>query len=129
MTSHITYYASKGMSLSPRQQVVLAMCCVLYGLYLCGMSVYNTRQSLAAFPLAEPVSPEMTYLIDPPVDVNAANYEELQLLPSIGPVLAWRILEYRKHYGSFSSTHELQQIHGIGPKTVQKLSHYLTFED
>jgi competence ComEA-like helix-hairpin-helix protein len=117
------------MSFSPRQQVVLAVCCVFYGLYLCGTSIYNSRQSLIAFPLAEPTSSEMTFFIDPPVDVNTADIEELRLLPSIGPVLARRILEYREQYGSFSSVNELRQIHGIGPKTVQKLSHYLEFED
>jgi len=119
----------KFISFSPRQQLIVAICCALYGFCLFGAGVHNARQPLVGLPLADPLPVEVGYIIDPPVDVNTATYEELQLLPSIGSVLAERIVLYRKQYGPFSSVDELQQIHGIGPKTVQKLKYYLEFED
>lgn len=119
----------KFINFSPRQQVIVAVCWALYGFCLFGAGFHNARQSLVGVPLDEPLPVDVGYIIDPSVDVNTASYEELQLLPSIGPVLAERILLYRERYEPFSSVDELQQIHGIGPKTVQKLKYYLEFED
>ena len=114
---------------SPKQQVVLAIGCVLYGMYLCGAGWNVTHQPLTAYPVAKPDPVDVVVMIDPPVNVNTASYEELQLLPAIGPVLAKRILAYREQHGPFLSIDELQSIYGIGPKTVQKLSYYLKFDD
>jgi competence ComEA-like helix-hairpin-helix protein len=73
--------------------------------------------------------PELLFYIDPPVDINTGNSEELQLLPAIGPILANRIILYREQYGSFTSVDSLRAIRGIGPETVQKLQYYLEFPD
>lgn len=109
---------------SPKQQIVFAICCLGYGLYLGETSWRLTRQTLVTFPLAEPVSAEVRFLIDPPVDLNTAGYEELQLLPSVGPILAERILTYRAQHGPFTALEELEHVHGIGPKTVARFRSY-----
>ncbi len=120
---------SRFTGLSPKQQIVFATCCLLYSVYLCGAGWRATHQTRIAFPVADPLPADIGYIIEPPVDVNTAGHEELQLLPGIGPVLAERILDYRKRYGPLSSVDELQRIRGIGPKTIQKFSYYLEFED
>lgn len=115
--------------LSPKQQIVCVTACCFGVLWLCGTAWQAVRSPLVAVSLASSVPETVTVLIDPPVDVNRAGYEELQLLPAIGPVMAERILRYRRQHGPFASVDELARIHGIGPKTVQKLSYYLKFDD
>lgn len=51
------------------------------------------------------------------VDLNTALVEELIALPGIGPVYANRIIQRRP----FLSKHELLEVSGIGPVTLQKL--------
>lgn len=58
------------------------------------------------------------------VRVNQADWPELTLLPHIGEVLARRIVEYRQEHGPFQSVEELQQVKGIGPKTVRRIKPY-----
>lgn len=55
------------------------------------------------------------------VNINAANAEELQRLPGVGPATAARILEYRKEVGSFSSPEQLMDVSGIGEKKFEKM--------
>ena len=79
--------------------------------------------------LPDPTPDAMPFYIDPPVDLNTADALELRFLPRIGPVLARRIAAYREQHGAFQSLDSLQDIHGIGPKTVQALQYYLDIED
>jgi competence protein ComEA len=50
-----------------------------------------------------------------PVDLNTATEADLQRLPGIGPVLAGRVLDFRRTHGRFSSVEELREVPGIGP--------------
>lgn len=59
------------------------------------------------------------------VNVNRASAEELERLPGIGPVLAERILEFRRQRGRFSSVEELLEVRGIGHKKLEELRPYL----
>jgi competence protein ComEA len=56
-----------------------------------------------------------------PVDLNAADAEQLQTLPGIGPVLAQHILDWRSAHGRFSAVDQLQQVSGIGPAKYASL--------
>src|SRR6266478_3740232 len=61
-----------------------------------------------------------------PININAANSEELQQVPGIGPATADKILQMRKSYGSFKSVDDLLSIKGIGKKRLEKMRKYLT---
>ncbi len=55
------------------------------------------------------------------VDLNTATLQQLDTLPGVGPVLAQRILDYRKAHGGFRSVDELRQVDGIGPSRYEQL--------
>jgi competence ComEA-like helix-hairpin-helix protein len=61
-----------------------------------------------------------------PININAANSEELQQVPGIGPATAEKILQMRKSYGTFKSVDDLLAIKGIGKKRLEKMRKYLT---
>ena len=49
-----------------------------------------------------------------PININRATLRQLDSLDGIGPVIAARIVEYRKVNGSFLSVDDLQKVSGIG---------------
>ncbi|AMV24532.1 ComE operon protein 1 [Gemmata sp. SH-PL17] len=55
-----------------------------------------------------------------PINVNTAQHEELQRLPSIGPVIAQAIIAHRTQ-SPFQTVNDLDKVKGIGPKTLDKL--------
>ncbi len=61
-----------------------------------------------------------------PVNINTANFLELQRVPGIGPKTAQRILDARKSVGRFRSVDELLAVPGIGEKRLAKMRQYLT---
>ncbi|MEE9464003.1 MAG: helix-hairpin-helix domain-containing protein, partial [Candidatus Neomarinimicrobiota bacterium] len=64
--------------------------------------------------------------LESPVDVNHAGMEELQVLPGIGPVLAKKIIDYRRKNGYFQTAQELVKVKGIGPILVQRWEAFIT---
>jgi competence protein ComEA len=62
------------------------------------------------------------------VNINTANVDELSLLPRIGAKVAQRIVDYRTEHGKFAKTSDLMQVKGIGDKSFQNLSAYLTVD-
>ena len=61
-----------------------------------------------------------------PININTATAEEFDLLPDIGPVLAQRIVEYRREFGPYTCLEDLLSVNGIGEKTLAKIREYLT---
>jgi competence protein ComEA len=49
-----------------------------------------------------------------PININRATLRQLDALDGIGPVIAGRIIEYRKKNGSFLTVDDLQKVSGIG---------------
>ena len=49
-----------------------------------------------------------------PININRATPRQLDALDGIGPVIAGRIIEYRKKNGSFLTVDDLQKVSGIG---------------
>ena len=49
-----------------------------------------------------------------PININRATARQLDALDGIGPVIAARIVEYRKINGSFLSVDDLHKVSGIG---------------
>ena len=55
------------------------------------------------------------------LNINTASAEELQALPNIGARMAQRIVVYREQHGKFTDIDALQNVKGIGAKTLEKL--------
>ena len=49
-----------------------------------------------------------------PININRATLRQLDALDGIGPVIAGRIIEYRKKNSSFLTIDDLQKVSGIG---------------
>ena len=54
------------------------------------------------------------------ININRASAKELESLPGIGPVLAARIVEYRKSNGPFTSVDDLKKVPGVGGAKLEK---------
>jgi competence ComEA-like helix-hairpin-helix protein len=62
------------------------------------------------------------------LDINRASIEHLRSLPQIGPSRAQAIVDLRQERGGFQSIEELDDVRGIGPKTLLKLMPYISTE-
>jgi DNA uptake protein ComE-like DNA-binding protein len=65
-----------------------------------------------------------------PISLNSAGAAQFQRLPGIGPVLAERIVQYRKQLKSangvgFQSKEQLLEVPGIGPKKYAGLMEHI----
>jgi competence ComEA-like helix-hairpin-helix protein len=59
------------------------------------------------------------------LNLNTASEEQLQLLPTVGPAKAERIVAWRKKNGSFKRPADLRKVKGFGYKTLKRLEPYL----
>jgi competence protein ComEA len=65
------------------------------------------------------------WLVGAKLDLNQASARELQRISGIGASMAARIVEARTEKGGFRSLEELDEVKGIGPKTIEKLRAFL----
>jgi len=56
------------------------------------------------------------------VDLNRADERELTRVPKVGPVMAKRIVEYRRKIGAFKNISQLRNVSGIGAKKFQQMA-------
>jgi competence ComEA-like helix-hairpin-helix protein len=73
-------------------------------------------------------SPDPTVAAEGPsqiVDINAADANELETLPGIGPSLASRIVTFREINGPFSSADDLLDVNGMTQGRVDAISPYV----
>jgi len=68
-------------------------------------------------------------LASDPVDINTATREELMTLDGIGKVKAQAIIDYRATNGPFGSLEELDEVNGIGDKTIKANREKMTVTD
>ena len=88
-------------------------------------AVFLGKPDLIAVPDKERPKNQATETLTPNkpelLNINTASAEELQTLPNIGVQMAQRIVDYRTQHGKFSSVDDLQNVKGIGAKTLEKL--------
>ncbi len=61
-----------------------------------------------------------------PIDLNMADAATLQTLPGIGETKAADIVAHREANGPFATVDDLQNVKGIGEKTLEKLKEHIT---
>ncbi len=59
------------------------------------------------------------------LDINRADTAEWSVLPGIGEMLAQRIVNSRRDNGPFHRHDDLLRVHGIGPRTLDRIRPYL----
>lgn len=66
------------------------------------------------------------------INPNTAELGSLVRLPNIGKARATDVIAYREQFEpgqtAFRTVHDLENIHGIGPKTVTVMQPWLTFD-
>lgn len=62
------------------------------------------------------------FLMMASVNLNTADRAELMQINGVGMVLSKRILEYRNEHGDFESIEQLDNIRGIGEKTLVRIA-------
>lgn len=60
-------------------------------------------------------------LKEQPIDINIASADDLQALPWFSPVLAHRVVEYRKGTGRFTTTQQLLNVSGIDEILLERI--------
>lgn len=110
--------------------VTCAFAAFLFG-FFAGRNVNRTPVRISSLPaVAEATEPEATAVPEQTepaiVDINTATLEQLESLPGIGPVLAQRILDYRKEFGDFQTIGDLTNVSGIGIKKLEAMLDYIT---
>jgi len=64
-----------------------------------------------------------------PVNANTAKADSLaDNIKGVGAKIAAKIISYREDNGPFATVDELQQVKGIGPKTIEKNRDVLNVE-
>ena len=101
------------------------MCRIVLVLLLLGLSAAG---GLCHEPSSAPGSEAAAPAAPAPVDLNAADSEQLDTLPGIGPALAARIVAYRDEHGPFTKVEQLSNVKGIGARTLEKLRPLLVLQ-
>jgi len=99
-------------------QTALAVCIGMLGLF----AIYRLYVPTVAKP-TEDAPPRRQ------IDLNRADRQELLQVPGLGPSSADAILAHRAERGPFESLDDLVHVHGIGPKTTEKVKPWLQVGD
>lgn len=98
----------------------------LAALLVLGLALTKHRRLASAQPIDVLPGSAEAYRLR--LDVNAASWQELAVLPGIGEAKARAIVAERETNGPFSSTSDLDRVPGIGGKTIEDLSRYIRVE-
>ncbi|CAN2038974.1 competence protein ComEA [Candidatus Magnetomoraceae bacterium gMMP-15] len=79
---------------------------------------------IVALSLLLPVS----LMAEDKININTATLNEIIKLPSIGPVIAQRIIDYREKIGLFHAVEDIMQIKGIGVKKFAAIKNLIIVE-
>ena len=62
------------------------------------------------------------------VNVNTANAQQLELLPTVGPARAAAIIEHRKQHGPFKRVEDLTRVSGVGEHALERIRPHCVLE-
>ncbi|MEW6326305.1 MAG: helix-hairpin-helix domain-containing protein [Thermodesulfobacteriota bacterium] len=68
-------------------------------------------------------------LLGIPMPLNTASEQDLELIPGIGPQLAWSIIIFREQNGPYKDVADLMNVKGIGEKKLKEIAPYVTIEN
>lgn len=97
--------------------------CLLVGMFV---GRYTTGSYIPLIPRQDTIPMDSLDNQDNKININTASVSELQRLPGIGDVLAQRIIHYRDKNGPFVSIDDLNNVEGIGDKTLGDIQPYIT---
>ena len=96
-----------------------------WGVRRCAPAVFLGKPDFIAVPNEEHPQSQAPETLTPNkpelLNINTASVKELQTLPNIGERTAQRIVDHREQHGKFVSVDALQNVKGIGAKTLEKL--------
>ena len=106
---------------------LVGILCLGIGLFL-GRMLLRQRMGTLAVEVGRSSIVELTPSPAPTdcLNLNTASVKELAELPGIGPVLAERIVEYRRTNGRFRFPYEIMNVAGIDEKTYAGLRDRIT---
>jgi len=64
-----------------------------------------------------------------PIDLNSATLDQLHSLPGVGPVIAQRIMDYRKKSGPFLRVDDLLAVQGISAARMEKIRPFVMVKE
>jgi competence protein ComEA len=79
-----------------------------------------------ALPIVATPGPTVVAVTTELININTASAAELDTLPSIGPSLAQRIIEYREQNGPFASIEDIINVPGIGSGNYERFKDMIT---
>ncbi|PGS48978.1 helix-hairpin-helix domain-containing protein [Bacillus sp. AFS041924] len=59
------------------------------------------------------------------IDINHASQSELEKIPGVGPTKAKNILDYIENNGPFTSVEQLDDVNGIGKKSLEQMTPFI----
>lgn len=86
----------------------------------------KATEKTAANSVQSPNSVQYTQSVRYPLDLNTCTAQELMTIDGVGGTRAAAIISYREHIGGYKSVEQLKDISGIGDKTYEKISPYVT---
>ena len=66
----------------------------------------------------------LEYLLNHPINLNAASVIDLQLIPELDFKSAELIVNHRKRYGNFFTVNELNAVQGLDKDLIEKITPY-----
>lgn len=90
------------------------------------MIIYVPQIGEEATDLSMPSFPSTQEATTPQVNINTADEAVLTTIPGVGPAKAKAIISYREQQGAYQTIEDIKKVSGIGEKTFDKLSEYIT---
>lgn len=106
---------------SRRNENIVILACLFLGIGAVGLKVFRNSRQSPVFSLEH---------VQHKVNLNSAPQWELEVLPSVGPSRAAKIVEYRKAGGKFHSVEDLKKLDDrFSQDDIQAIRPHVIFGD